>query len=194
MNEVVRPSNERPQGPLWIPTAQVERMMRECRESEFDTVGVDRKTLEGLLYDSLLWRQERAAQQTTPVETNACAHCREVYEIWASSEGMIPETAPEAYLSRVMMQMRDAAAVGMFRKVPSSETCDVICPATSPPAPHRFGPACIYCGTPKSGVERAAATHAHLWCHTTGEDHWHCTQEGCDATKPYQPYASSEPV
>lgn len=53
-------------------------------------------------------------------ETEGCAHCREVYEIWAGSEGMIPETAPEAYLSRVMIQMRDAAAVGMFR--PAQET------------------------------------------------------------------------
>lgn len=55
--------------PLWIPTVAVERMMRECKESKFDTVGVDRKTLEGLLYDSLLWRQERAARQIEPVET-----------------------------------------------------------------------------------------------------------------------------
>jgi hypothetical protein len=56
--------------PLWVPTLQVERMMRECKESKFDTVGVDRKTLEGLLYDSLLWRQERAARQIKPVETS----------------------------------------------------------------------------------------------------------------------------
>lgn len=63
-------SNERAQGPLWIPTAQVERMMRECRENPFDTVGVDRKTLEGLLHDSLLWRQERAARQIRHPETN----------------------------------------------------------------------------------------------------------------------------
>ena len=67
-------SNERPQGPLWIPTAQVERMMRECRASEFDTVGVDRKTLEGLLHDSLLWRQKRAAQQRGSHETSECSY------------------------------------------------------------------------------------------------------------------------
>lgn len=65
LNEAFRASNE--QGPLWIPTLQVERMMRECKESKFDTVGVDRKTLEGLLHDSLLWRAERAAlSQVTP--------------------------------------------------------------------------------------------------------------------------------
>lgn len=66
-----RPSKDVVQGPLWIPTPQVERMMRECRESKFDTIGVDRKSLEGLLHDSLLWRQERAARQIKPVETTA---------------------------------------------------------------------------------------------------------------------------
>jgi hypothetical protein len=56
-------SNKRPQGPLWTPTREVERMMRNVQANEDETMVVNRKVLEGLLYDSLLWRQERAAQK-----------------------------------------------------------------------------------------------------------------------------------
>lgn len=73
MNDTNPTSKDVVQGPLWIPTPQVERMMRECRESKFDTIGVDRKSLEGLLHDSLLWRQERAARQIKPVETSGAS-------------------------------------------------------------------------------------------------------------------------
>lgn len=41
------------------------------------------------------------------------AALREVYEIWAGSDGMIPETAPEAYQERLIHQMRDAAKRGL---------------------------------------------------------------------------------
>lgn len=183
-------SKERPQGPVWTPTLEVERMMRNVQANEDETMVVNRKVFEGLLYDSLVWRQERAAQKppahetpqtasngsnaatelqrvyklvnhwygetqrltsavsslqnecerlmteldqrrpgnetpSTPskdAEETGCAHCLEVYEIWAGSEGITPETAPEAYLSRVMVQMRAAAAVGMLR--PAQETCE----------------------------------------------------------------------
>lgn len=54
------------QGPWWTPTAEVERMMRECQSSLSDTWTLDIKVLEGLLHDSLLWRQDRLRQ---PVET-----------------------------------------------------------------------------------------------------------------------------
>lgn len=43
----------------------------------------------------------RIAQET------GCVHCREVYRIWEANQVGSPE--------RVMIQMRDAAAVGMFR-------------------------------------------------------------------------------
>jgi len=42
-----------------------------------------------------------------------CPHCREVYEIWATTEGFTPVTAPEGYQQQVMTQMRDAAARGL---------------------------------------------------------------------------------
>lgn len=42
-----------------------------------------------------------------------CPHCREVYEIWANTEGFVPVTAPEGYQQQVMNQMRDAAARGL---------------------------------------------------------------------------------
>lgn len=49
-------------------------------------------------------------------ETKECPHCREVYEIWAGSDGMVPETAPETYQKRLIHQMRDAAARGLAQK------------------------------------------------------------------------------
>ena len=40
--------------------------------------------------------------------------CREVYEVWAGSEGIpVPETAVEAYLLRLIEQMRDLAKEGL---------------------------------------------------------------------------------
>jgi len=40
--------------------------------------------------------------------------CRNVYEVWAGSEGIpIPETCPEAYLLNLVEQMRDEAKKGL---------------------------------------------------------------------------------
>ena len=40
--------------------------------------------------------------------------CRNVYEVWAGSEGIpVPETASEGYLLRLIEQMRDAAKEGL---------------------------------------------------------------------------------
>jgi len=40
--------------------------------------------------------------------------CREVYEVWAGSEGIpLPKTAAEAYLLQLVEQMRDAAKKGL---------------------------------------------------------------------------------
>ena len=40
--------------------------------------------------------------------------CREVYEVWAGSEGIpVPQTAPEAYLLQLVEQMRDIAKEGL---------------------------------------------------------------------------------
>lgn len=64
-------SKERTEGPLWTPTTVVERMFRECGLSLAETFTLDIKILEGLLYDSLLWRQERAAQQRGSSDTLA---------------------------------------------------------------------------------------------------------------------------
>ena len=49
-----------------------------------------------------------------PTEPPAgCPHCREVYEIWANTEGFTPLTAPESYQQRAIEQMRLAAAKGL---------------------------------------------------------------------------------
>lgn len=40
--------------------------------------------------------------------------CRNVYEVWAGSEGLpMPETAPEAYLRQLVIQMKDEAKEGL---------------------------------------------------------------------------------
>ena len=40
--------------------------------------------------------------------------CREIYEVWGGSDALpIPETAPEAYLLKLVEQMRDAAREGL---------------------------------------------------------------------------------
>ena len=59
------------QGPWWIPTLEVERMMRDCKARKTETLLINRRDLEGLLHDSLLWRQDRAAQQNSANETIA---------------------------------------------------------------------------------------------------------------------------
>jgi len=47
-----------------------------------------------------------------------CAHCREVFEIYAGMDGFRPETAPEGYQQRIIEQMRDAALKGLKATTP----------------------------------------------------------------------------
>jgi hypothetical protein len=46
-------------GPLWTPTLEVQRLFRECQRCTDTTMRLNRRVLEGLLYDSLLWRESR---------------------------------------------------------------------------------------------------------------------------------------
>lgn len=39
----------------------------------------------------------------------AVAAIKEIYEVWAGSDGFVPETAPEAYQMRLIDQMKDIA-------------------------------------------------------------------------------------
>lgn len=64
----------------------------------------------GAFHDGTQWIHPRNAVETE------CAHCREVYEIWAGSEGFVPETAPGGYQRRLIEQMRDAAKGGLAVK------------------------------------------------------------------------------
>lgn len=41
------------------------------------------------------------------------AGMREIYEVWAGSDGFIPETAPEGYQQQIIKQMVDIAAKHM---------------------------------------------------------------------------------
>lgn len=67
MSDSNRTSKDVAQGPWWTPTVQVERLMLRCKDAKTATVEISAKVLEGLLHDSLLWRQDRLQQ---PVETS----------------------------------------------------------------------------------------------------------------------------
>lgn len=50
--------------------------------------------------------------------------CRDVYEVWAGSEGIpLPETVVEAYLLKLIEQMRDEAKKGMFAGEMNEGSC-----------------------------------------------------------------------
>jgi hypothetical protein len=58
-----------------------------------------------------LLRAKLSEPEPEPVARN---YCREIYEVWAGSEGIpMPETAPEAYLLHLVEQMRDIAREGL---------------------------------------------------------------------------------
>ena len=57
---------------------------------------------------------EQALAQEESEVTRLRQVCRNVYEIWAGSEGVpVPETIVEAYLLRLIEQMRDEASKGL---------------------------------------------------------------------------------
>jgi hypothetical protein len=56
-------------------------------------------------------------RRVVATDETECAHCREVYEIYAGMEGFQPETAPEGYQCRIIEQMREAAEKGLHRQV-----------------------------------------------------------------------------
>lgn len=58
-------------------------------------------------------RQGALSEPRAAEPTAECPHCREVYEIWANTEGFTPKTAPESYQQQVIDQMREAAARGL---------------------------------------------------------------------------------
>lgn len=77
---LIRPENDvsaekivtsKQQGPLWNTTFEVERLFHDVQASSADTFEINRKVLEGLIYDSLLWREDRAKEQRSDHETTA---------------------------------------------------------------------------------------------------------------------------
>lgn len=62
------PADPERQGPMWIPLADINRMMTRCKESTAEKLDVHRLVLEGLLYDSLLWRKDRVAMDVLTKE------------------------------------------------------------------------------------------------------------------------------
>ena len=63
-------SKDEVQGPLWTPTLVVERLMRQTQASTADQITMDRKQLEGLLFDVLRCRNNHSVGGAVP-ETRA---------------------------------------------------------------------------------------------------------------------------
>lgn len=60
------------------------------------------------------WRlQEQLKDKALAVVERLRAALREVYEVWAGSDGFVPATAAEGYQQRLIEQMRDAASRGL---------------------------------------------------------------------------------
>ena len=77
----------------------------EAENAALKNVGVTRHADDATLAYIAQLEQENAAQKRV---------CRNVYEVWAGSEGIPePETCPEAYLLQLVEQMRDEAKAGL---------------------------------------------------------------------------------
>ena len=65
--------------------------------------------------DSLRWADGNKVLPQSAAELRRLHQiCREVYEVWAGSEGIpVPQTAVEAYLLQLVEQMRDIAKEGL---------------------------------------------------------------------------------
>lgn len=61
---------------LWVPTAQVERMMRECLETDSFQIEVGIEVMKGLLADVLTWRKERLLHKPSTHAPSGC-YCTE---------------------------------------------------------------------------------------------------------------------
>lgn len=48
---------------------------------------------------------------------------QDVYEVWAGSDGFIPQTAPEGYQKRLIEQMRDIASAAIARSARPESGC-----------------------------------------------------------------------
>lgn len=77
---------------------------------EFNLKWVDTVTGEEIdvIYDSASLAQP--AQESSASAVELLAGMKEIYEIWAGSEGFVPQTAPEAYQQHLLLQIKDVAA------------------------------------------------------------------------------------
>ena len=67
---------------------------------------------------------EQALAQEESEVTRLRQVCRNVYEVWAGSEGVpMPETCTEGYLLHLIEQMRDEAKAGLSEKPPVKSYC-----------------------------------------------------------------------
>jgi hypothetical protein len=71
-----------------------------------------------ILNDVAVRMAEAFAKDARSRGETECAHCREVFEIYAGMDGFRPETAPEGYQQRIIEQMRDAALKGLKATTP----------------------------------------------------------------------------
>ena len=57
-----------------------------------------------------LWRREQVIKKLQKENEKLRAAMHDIYEVYAGSEGFIPQTCPEAYLQERVKEMADIAA------------------------------------------------------------------------------------
>lgn len=146
------------QGPWWTPTAEVERMMRECQSSLSDTWTLDIKMLEGLLHDSLLWRQDRLRR---PVETTdvlarihvelANGHTTAAFKVVAAA--INGEPLPSCTACDVLTINAVEPTQPLPDRLKAPVKAGELCPAFDATVHEEHKGKCMYCGAPMPQVK-----------------------------------------
>src|SRR5687767_3240467 len=93
--------------PTILPATTPKRLiMRELIDQMYDIAG-KQEGLGSISCDLEVWAKILATLQSMPQWVKCSDGLREIVEIYAGMEGFAPETAPEAYLQRIIKQMND---------------------------------------------------------------------------------------
>ncbi len=116
-----------------------------CETYEKDDSICQKEIISPKEYYNLRGQFDEVKRDNTKLKTKLCEAnkvIREIYEIWAGSDGLIPETAPEAYQERLILQMKNGAS--MYIKKNGNEN-SVICQDRGKHSYADGGMDCIIC-------------------------------------------------
>jgi flagellar motility protein MotE (MotC chaperone) len=100
-DKIATAADEMIKGPLWM----IEQILRKHEQTVMEVMAEQQQEIRRL-------EDERDALQARIEELQQI--CRDAYEVYAGSEGMpTPETAAEAYVYQLLMQMKDEIARGL---------------------------------------------------------------------------------